>query len=83
MAANVKLIDYNGGSAFGRYVEGLGEKTVFTEKAAVDSVIPDAVNDLDAVLKNLVLFRMPLRWPDVYDPAELFHSRIRRTYTGG
>ncbi|HEY0271965.1 MAG TPA: aldehyde dehydrogenase family protein, partial [Chitinophaga sp.] len=49
----VKLIDYTGGSAFGRYVESLPGKTVFTEKAGVNSVILDSVTDLDAVLQNL------------------------------
>ncbi len=49
----VKLIDYTGGSAFGKYVEGLAGKTVFTEKAGVNSVILDSVQDLDAVLQNL------------------------------
>ncbi|MFB6457612.1 phenylacetic acid degradation protein PaaN [Chitinophaga sp. Hz27] len=49
----VKLIDYTGGSAFGDYVESLKGKTVFTEKAGVNSVIIDSVKDLDAVIQNL------------------------------
>lgn len=49
----IKLVDYTGGSAFGAYVEGLAGKTVFTEKAGVNSVIIDSVTDLDAVLQNL------------------------------
>ena len=49
----IKLIDYTGGSAFGDYVEGLTNKTVFTEKAGVNSVIIDSVNDIDAVSQNL------------------------------
>ncbi|SKD07762.1 phenylacetic acid degradation protein paaN [Chitinophaga ginsengisegetis] len=50
---DVKLIDYTGGSAFGNYVESLPGKTVFTEKAGVNSVILDSVTDLDAVIQNL------------------------------
>lgn len=49
----IRLIDYTGGSAFGNYVEGLPGKTVFTEKAGVNSVILDSVKDLDAVMQNL------------------------------
>lgn len=51
----VALIDYTGGSNFGNYVESLGGrgKTVFTEKAGVNSVILDSVKDIDAVLQNL------------------------------
>lgn len=50
---DVRLIDYTGGSAFGDYVESLSGKTVFTEKAGVNSVILDSVIDLDAVIQNL------------------------------
>ncbi len=49
----VKLIDYTGGSDFGRYIESLPGKTVFTEKAGVNSVILDGVADVKAVFGNL------------------------------
>jgi phenylacetic acid degradation protein paaN len=49
----VKLIDYTGGSAFGDYIESLEGKTVFTEKAGVNSVILDSVSDANAVFGNL------------------------------
>lgn len=49
----VKIIDYTGGSAFGDYVESLPGKTTFTEKAGVNSVILDSVEDLGAVVQNL------------------------------
>lgn len=49
----VKLIDYTGGSAFGDYIESLEGKTVFTEKAGVNSVILDSVFDANAVFGNL------------------------------
>ncbi len=49
----VKLIDYTGGSAFGNYVESLPNKTVFTEKAGVNSVILDSTKDLNDTLGNL------------------------------
>ncbi len=50
---SVKLIDYTGGSAFGDYLETLSNKTVFTEKAGVNSVILDSVQDPAAVFGNL------------------------------
>lgn len=50
---SVKLIDYTGGSTFGNYVESLSGKTVFTEKAGVNSVILDSVNKIDDVIGNL------------------------------
>lgn len=49
---SVKLIDYTGGSAFGAYIESL-PKTVFTEKAGVNSIIIDSANDLKAVFGNI------------------------------
>jgi phenylacetic acid degradation protein paaN len=49
----IQLIDYTGGSQFGNYVESLTGKTVFTEKAGVNSVILDSVTDIDAALQNL------------------------------
>jgi phenylacetic acid degradation protein paaN len=49
----VKLIDYTGGSTFGDYIESLSGKTVFTEKAGVNSVILDSVVDANAVFGNL------------------------------
>ena len=49
----VKLIDYTGGSAFGEYIESLPGKTVFTEKAGVNSVILESVQDAKAVFGNL------------------------------
>jgi phenylacetic acid degradation protein paaN len=49
----VKIIDYTGGSAFGSYVESLHGKITFTEKAGVNSVILDSVNDLKPVVQNL------------------------------
>ncbi len=51
--SSVKLIDYTGGSAFGNYVESLKDKTVFTEKAGVNSVIIDSAKNLDDVFSNL------------------------------
>lgn len=51
--ASVKLIDYTGGSAFGDYIESLPGKTVFTEKAGVNSVILEGAKDPAAVFGNL------------------------------
>lgn len=50
---SIKLIDYTGGSSFGDYLETLSGKTVFTEKAGVNSVILDSVTDAAAVFGNL------------------------------
>lgn len=49
----VKLIDYTGGSAFGEYIESLPAKTVFTEKAGVNSVILESIADAQGVFGNL------------------------------
>ena len=49
----VRIVDYTGGSAFGNYIEGVKNKTVFTEKAGVNSVILDSANDLKSVMQNL------------------------------
>lgn len=49
----VTLIDYTGSSTFGEYIESLPGKTVFTEKAGVNSVILESVKDAKAVFANL------------------------------
>ena len=49
----IKLVDYTGGSLFGEYVEGLKHKTVFTEKAGVNSIIIDSAKQLPAVMQNI------------------------------
>ncbi|MGB1038525.1 MAG: aldehyde dehydrogenase family protein, partial [Bacteroidia bacterium] len=48
----VKLIDYTGGNAFGDYLEGL-DKTVFTEKSGINSVILDSTDDLKGLAQNI------------------------------
>jgi phenylacetic acid degradation protein paaN len=50
---DVKLIDYTGSAAFGSYLETLPNKTVFTEKTGVNSVILDSVHDADKVAANI------------------------------
>ncbi|MBP7262362.1 MAG: phenylacetic acid degradation protein PaaN [Bacteroidia bacterium] len=50
--ASVKIIDYTGNTAFGNYIESL-PKTTFTEKAGVNSIIIDSVNDMAAVAQNI------------------------------
>lgn len=49
----VSLIDYTGGSAFGEFIEGIKGKTVFTEKAGINSVIIDSAQDLREVMRNI------------------------------
>lgn len=51
--ADVKLIDYTGGSAFGDYIESIPGKITFTEKAGVNSVLLDSVADAGAVFSNI------------------------------
>lgn len=51
--AEVKIIDFTGSNSFGNYVEGLPGKVVFTEKAGVNSIIIDSIDDLDAMAKNI------------------------------
>ncbi|ELR73541.1 Phenylacetic acid degradation protein PaaN2, ring-opening aldehyde dehydrogenase [Fulvivirga imtechensis AK7] len=50
---DVKIIDFTGNSEFGSYLERLEGKAVFTEKTGVNSVILDAVDDVDKVAANL------------------------------
>jgi len=51
---DVRIVDYTGGSAFGNWVEGHAKQAfVCTEKAGVNSVIVDSVEDLRAVAGNL------------------------------
>ena len=50
---SVKLIDYTGNTSFGNYIESLSNKTTFTEKAGVNSVVIDSVKDLKEVMQNL------------------------------
>lgn len=50
--AAVKMVDFTGSSEFGNYVETL-PKLTFTEKAGVNSMILDSVNELQPVLANI------------------------------
>lgn len=49
----IKLIDFTGGSEFGSYLERLNTKTVFTEKAGVNSIIIDSVDDIKPIVQNI------------------------------
>ena len=52
----IRIVDYTGGPSFGRVVEEecfKAGKTVFTEKAGVNSVIIDSMDDADRSLGNL------------------------------
>lgn len=50
----IKIIDYTGGPAFGRWIEDkIRHAAVFSEKAGVNSIILDSVEDLRAVTGNL------------------------------
>ncbi len=49
----VKIIDFTGSSEFGKYIESLAGKVTFTEKAGVNSIIVDSVEDLNAMAQNV------------------------------
>jgi phenylacetic acid degradation protein paaN len=49
----VTLIDYTGGSEFGNYIESVKGKTVFTEKAGVNSIVVHSAIDLKKVTSNI------------------------------
>ncbi|GIV22717.1 MAG: aldehyde dehydrogenase family protein [Bacteroidia bacterium] len=49
----IKLIDYTGGNEFGTYLEALPGKVTFLEKAGVNGVLIESVEDIEAVAKNL------------------------------
>lgn len=49
----VRLIDYTGGNDFGNYVEQLEGKTVFTEKAGINSVLLHSSNNLQKTAQNI------------------------------
>ena len=49
----VQLIDYTGGPEFGDYVEKLPNKTSFTEKSGVNSILMHSCDDLKAVCDNI------------------------------
>ena len=72
---DVKIIDYTGSSAFGNYVESLGNKTTFTEKAGVNSVILDSADDLDKTTSEFVLCCFIILRANVHRPAKLFLYR--------
>lgn len=54
MRPEVKMIDYTGSSAFGSWIEENAKHAiVFTEKAGVNSIIVDSVEDMRAMTGNL------------------------------
>ncbi|NNM24638.1 MAG: phenylacetic acid degradation protein PaaN, partial [Phycisphaerales bacterium] len=50
----IRIIDYTGGSDFGTWIEkNATQAVVFTEKAGVNSIVLDSVDDLRAVTGNI------------------------------
>jgi phenylacetic acid degradation protein paaN len=50
----IRIVDYTGGSEFGNWIEANARQAiVFTEKAGVNSIILDSVDDLKAVTGNI------------------------------
>jgi phenylacetic acid degradation protein paaN len=52
---DIKLIDYKGSCMMVDYLETIRDKTVFTEKFSVNSVIVDSTDNIDEVIKNIVI----------------------------
>lgn len=52
---SIKLVDFKGSCLFSKYLENIKNKTVFTEKHSVNSVIIDSIDDMDEAIKNLVM----------------------------
>lgn len=52
---DIKLIDFKGTCSMVDYLESIKNKTIFTEKFSINSVIIDSVDDLDEAIKNLVI----------------------------
>jgi phenylacetic acid degradation protein paaN len=51
---DVAIVDFTGSTAFGDWIEANARQAlVFTEKAGVNPVIVDSVNDLKALIRNL------------------------------
>jgi len=52
---HIKLIDFKGSCSMVDYLESVKGKTIFTEKFNINSVIIDSADDIDEVIKNLVI----------------------------
>lgn len=52
--SGIAIVDYTGGSAFGRWIEAHAtQAVVFTETAGVNGIVVDSVDDLKAVAANI------------------------------
>jgi len=49
----IRILDYTGSTEFGAYLEGLPGKITFLEKAGVNGVLLESVEEMEAVAKNL------------------------------
>ncbi|MCS7297924.1 MAG: phenylacetic acid degradation protein PaaN [Bacteroidia bacterium] len=49
----VRIIDYTGGPEFGAYLESLPGKITFLEKAGVNGVLIESVEEMEAVARNI------------------------------
>lgn len=50
---SIKLIDYTGSTSFGKYIEQIPNKSVFTENAGVNSILLHSSNDLKSTMQNI------------------------------
>lgn len=52
---DIRLIDYKGNCIPETLLDSMKDKTVFTERFSINSIIIDSIRDLDEVIKNLVI----------------------------
>ncbi|PCJ64108.1 MAG: phenylacetic acid degradation protein PaaN [Bacteroidetes bacterium] len=79
--SDIKLIDYTGGSSFGSYIESLN-KTVFTEKSGINSVILDSVEDIKSVAQNIAFSACLYSGQMCTAPQNVFIPEVVRTENG-
>ncbi len=76
MRPEVRLIDYTGGPDFGNWLEeNCRHANVYTEKAGVNCIVVDSVDDYKAMLKNLAFTLSLYSGQMCTTPQTLFVSR--------
>jgi phenylacetic acid degradation protein paaN len=76
MNPEVRLIDYTGGPAFGNWLEAnCRHAMVYTEKAGVNCIVVDSIDDYKAMLKNLAFTLSLYSGQMCTTPQTIFVSR--------
>ena len=76
MRPEVRLIDYTGGADFGNWLEhNCRHAVVYTEKAGVNCIVVDSIDDYQAMLKNLAFTLSLYSGQMCTTPQTLFVSR--------